>query len=276
MLRCLALRIMDQSDIQDCTRNMIDPYSQSPLHSRITPRRIHDFNDRYLIVRSANTIKHGVSPVKDLHIEQEAAVHLGALKKILSSREIYENDLSNADGTHIIINMDNGIALGFSDERDITYAYVVSGGEGITILVMFIGGIDARIKPAFMIFTNKDRRYPVRKIPNKFGGVRYRTGSKGGMYRAVILEFIKERRVIRELQNSRTKILFLDNCNGHSYTEEYRNAESEINAEIRFLPPKETDLVQPCDSLVCKKSRWCCRKGGGVQNGHDSIGKVGK
>lgn len=80
---------------------------------------------------------------------------MGDLKKKIYSDEIDENDLSNVDETHFLFNMDSGRTLNFTAERYIQYTDVFSAGDGMNMLLRLNGGTDARIVPAFIIFTNK-------------------------------------------------------------------------------------------------------------------------
>ena len=72
-----------------------------------------------------------------------------------------ENDVENADETHFIINFDNGRTLGFSGDKEVKYADVVSRSEGFTMVMRLPGGRDARIAAPFMIFKNGYRNYPI-------------------------------------------------------------------------------------------------------------------
>eukprot|EP00171_Calliarthron_tuberculosum_P003520 IDg3520t1 len=58
---------------------------------------------------------------------------------MLTSGQIDENDLGNADETHFLFNVDNGRTLGFAGQSEVKYADVVSGGEGMTMLVRLSG-----------------------------------------------------------------------------------------------------------------------------------------
>ncbi len=53
--------------------------------------------------------------------------------------------------THFIVNMDNGKTLCFRGEEMAKYSEVVSGGQGMTLVVRITGGPDGRIEVPFMI-----------------------------------------------------------------------------------------------------------------------------
>lgn len=72
--------------------------------------------------------------------------HLGCLKRGFESRELEEGMVENADETHFVFNMDNGRTLGLKGDEHVKYADVVSGDEGITMMVNIMGGIHARLR----------------------------------------------------------------------------------------------------------------------------------
>ena len=113
--------------------------------------------ERYRIVSRAHTRKHRCSPAKEEELEASVAHHLGTVSGLLSAGKMDENDVENADETNFIINVDNGRTLGFSGDKEVKYADVVSGGEGFTMVVRLNGGPDVRIAAPFMIFKNGDR-----------------------------------------------------------------------------------------------------------------------
>ena len=60
---------------------------------------------------------HCKSPKHDENIHKEVAYHLGCMKHMLESDELGENDIGNADETHFVISMDDGITLGFCGDK---------------------------------------------------------------------------------------------------------------------------------------------------------------
>lgn len=260
-LRSLALHVLSTSETMAYSRNMLDPLTDKPLFEKVSMRFVQSFADRYRIVSRAQKGKHRLSPEKEVQIEREVAYHLGTLRRLLSSGEVDENDLSNADETHFVVNLDNGRTLGFVGEDDVKYADVVSGGEGMTMVVRLSGGRDAMIETPFMVFMNKDRNYPIRGTPDNVPGVAYRTGPKGWMDTTVMPQWLCERRVIKELPNGRQRILYVDNCSGHNYTPELRDAAEKIRTTFRYFPPNSTHLIQPCDSFIIQKIKraWTTR-----------------
>ena len=66
-------------------------------------------------------------------------------------------------------------------------------------------------------------------------------------------QWLSERRIIRRLPHDRRRVLYVDNCSGHTNTMELEKACDGINTKIKYFPPNATHLVQPCDSFVIQK-----------------------
>lgn len=113
-------------------------------------------------------------------------------------------------------NVDNGKTLGFIGYKEIRYADVTSGGEGITIIVRVTGEKNSRIPVPLFIFKNQDRNYPIRGVVENVPGVSYRTGPKGWVDQTMISEWLSESRVINSLSQNRVGMIFVDNCSGHN------------------------------------------------------------
>lgn len=259
-LHSLTLRILSTSENPEYSANMIDPLSDKRLLDKVNQRWVQSFMERFRIVSRAHTGKYKLSPAKELQLEVEVAKHLGEMQRMLSDGSVDENDLGNADETHFQVNMDNGRTLGFAGATDVKYSDVVSGGEGMTMVVRLSGGRDAKIECPFLVFMNKDRSYPIRGVPDCVDGVAYRSGPKGWMDRVVMPQWISERRVFNKLPNNRCRTLFVDNCSGHTETDALREALRDVNTEIRYFPPNTTHLLQPCDSFVIQKLKSCWNK----------------
>lgn len=280
-LRDLACNILCHSTNESYSMNAVDPRSQQPLHLKIDRRWVQSFMERYRIVSRAHTGKHRASPAKEEDIEVSVAIHLGTVSGLMGSGEMDENNVENADETHFVINVDNGRTLGFCGDTEVKYADVVSGGEGYTMLVRLTGGRDARIAAPFMVFKNVGRHYPIRGVPDNVPGVAYRTGPKGWMDSIVMPQWLSETRVITALPHKR-RILYVDNCSGHTQTAALADAAGRINTEIRYFPPNATHLIQPCDSFVIQKikrawtTHWEGYKLDCIKRGKwkDSCGKI--
>lgn len=94
---------------------------------------INSFTGRFRIVTCAHTGKHKSSPKKQGETEVSVAAHLRTLCRVFGNG-MNDADLSNADETHFVINVDNGCTLGVAGETEDRYAGVVSGGDGLTMM----------------------------------------------------------------------------------------------------------------------------------------------
>lgn len=282
VLRQLARSMVETSEKDAYFSEMKDPASGRKIMDMLTPRWIQSFAERYQIVSRAHTGKLLLSPAKELFIEKEVAYHLGQIAREFWSNSVDENDIGNADETHFLINVDNCRTLGFSGDVSVKYADVVSGGEGITMVVRLSGGRDSKIESPFMVFQNASRSYPIRGVADNVPGVSYRSGPKGWMDTAIMPQWLRERRAITALPHGRKRILYVDNCSGHNSTDALTAALHDINTEIRYFPPNATHLVQPADSFVIQKikqawsTRWEAHKMSLIQSNEwkDGSGKL--
>ncbi|KAK1942918.1 hypothetical protein P3T76_005555 [Phytophthora citrophthora] len=209
--------------------------------------------EAHQIVIRTQTGKKQLSEVKILHIEKQVAFHLGELQRGFADGSLDENAIENIDETHFVVDFDNGKTLGFCGDETDKYADVVSGGEGMTMVVRIYGGASAQIHPPMMIFTNSEGNYPIQGVPDKTPGVCYRSSKKGCMAQNFFREYLKERRAIRADVRGRKKTVYLDNCSGHLEASECRAELDAINSDLKFFPPNATDLCQPADSFVISK-----------------------
>lgn len=74
------------------------------------------------------------------------------MRRLLTMYKFDQNDISNVDETHFVINVDNGRTLGFYDMEEMKHAEVVSGGEWFTMVVRLSGEREARIEFPFTVF----------------------------------------------------------------------------------------------------------------------------
>jgi len=258
LLRQLAVRVLDVSPGPFGLASVDD--NGALWADKITARWVQQFMECNGIVLRAQTGKRQISPEKQMQIEKEVAFHLGVLKRGFESGDLNEDTVENIDETHFVFDFDNGKTLGFSGEKQIKYADVVSGGEGMTMVVRISGGSGARILPPMMIFTNATRSYPIRGVPDNIDGVCYRSGPKGWMDKRVFREYLTERRAQRPDRLGRVKTIFLDNCSGHLSELECESELRALNARLRYLPANATDLCQPADSFVIAKIKNVWRR----------------
>lgn len=99
--------------------------------------------------------------------------------------------------------MDTGKGLGLKGEDEIKWADVVSGGDGMIIVVRISGERDFMIQTAFMIFQKRCRAYLIEGVPDDVPSVLYSTDTKGWMDATVIPEWLREPQAISKLPNWR-------------------------------------------------------------------------
>jgi hypothetical protein len=119
---------------------------------------------KHNFVVRAQTGKLQCSPEKVLHVEKTIAYHQGELYRLFASGELDENLIEKMDETHFVVNVYNGRTLGIRGDNDVKYSEVVSGGESMTMMVRITGGVSSHIAAPMMIFTNKNRSYPIQGI----------------------------------------------------------------------------------------------------------------
>lgn len=89
------------------------------------------------------------------------------------------------DETHFVVNTDDGATLEARGAAVMKYHDVVSGGEGMTLVVVLPGGSRAGLMAPTVIFQNDKRSHPIRGLADDVPGVAYRSGPKGWMHRQV-------------------------------------------------------------------------------------------
>jgi len=127
-------------------------------------------------------------------------------------------------------------------DEEVEFCDLVSGDKGMTVMVMLGGGPQSWLEIPFMLFQNQLSAYPIKGVPDSIPGVCYRPGPRGWMERRVFLDWLKDPRAVRKLQNDKKRVIFMVNASGHAVTDDVKDALSSINAEIRFLPRNAIDL----------------------------------
>lgn len=87
----------------------------------------------------------------------------------------------NADETHVVFEKITAKTLEMKEDENVKFADVVSGGEGMTMMVKISGACDAQIRPPFLIFQNVASSYPILGCPDDVSGACYLTGPRGWM-----------------------------------------------------------------------------------------------
>jgi len=134
--------------------------------------------ENYIVLR-VQSGKRQLSAEKVAGIERQVASHLGELQRGFESGIYDENTMENIDETHFVVDFDNVKTLGFGGENKVKYADVVSGGDGMTMVVRISGGPSAHLLPPMMIFLNDARSYPIRGVSNDVDGVCLSHGTEG-------------------------------------------------------------------------------------------------
>ena len=255
--------------------------SGKKLKHLVTASWTYAFMRRFNIVIRKQSGALARSESHKFHTDQMIAYHLGQLERDFHDGNLVEDMVENMDETHFVFNMDDHTTLGFIGQAKVNYADVVSGGEGMTMVLRISGGVNSKIEAPFIIFTNKKRSYPIQGIPDDVEGVSYRTGPKGWMDQKLFVDWLSEPRAIDKDPAGRTRVIFMDNCSAHNETPEQLEALEKINAKIRKLPANSTHLCQPLDSFVIQKVKevwrkeWEAEKLKFIENGDWSSGRNG-
>ncbi|CAM6124006.1 unnamed protein product [Calypogeia fissa] len=232
------------------------------LLSKLNPRWIQSFQEQFDITQRKQTGKLATSPAHQEFMERTVAYHIGIVQRQFQAGELNEDMVENIDETHFVFNMDNGKTLGFLGDTEVKYANVVSGGEGMTLVVRLSGGRDSCIQTPMLIFTNALQSHPIQGVPDDVPDVCYRSGPRGWNDTIVFPQYLTESRIMRRDHYGRRRVLFVDNCSGHNHSKQLQAALTNLNAEIRYLPANSTHITQPCDSFVIQKikqewrNRW--------------------
>ncbi|CAM6105080.1 unnamed protein product [Calypogeia fissa] len=82
------------------------------LLSKLNPRWIQSFQERFDITQRKQTGKLATSPTHQEYMEKNVAYHLGTVQKQFQAGELNEDMVENIDEAHFVFNMDNGKTLG--------------------------------------------------------------------------------------------------------------------------------------------------------------------
>ena len=259
LLRQLALKIVADSTGDILSPTSTDPRSGRLIRTHINTRWIESFMQKNNIVCRMQVGKLSVSAAKQQLIDREVAFHLGGLCRDFNSGVLHEEDVYNADETHFKIDTNDGRTLAMRGDEEVRFADVVSGDDGMTMMLLLGGCPQAEMGLPLIVFKNDNSSYPIRGVADDVPGVAYRSQPKGWMDRRVFAEWLNESRIFKSLPNGRKRVLFVDNAGGHAETEEVRKALEKTNTELRLLPKNATELCQPADSFVIQKVKTAWR-----------------
>ena len=139
LLRELALSILIAS-VYEYNIHSFDPKDGVLLVTKITNSWIQQFMDSQNIILLSQRVRLVCSPSKELHMKMQIAYHMGALHREFLLGNFQEHLMETLDETHFVVNLDNGMTLGFRGDTTIKYADVVSEGESMTLVVRISGG----------------------------------------------------------------------------------------------------------------------------------------
>lgn len=106
-------------------------------------------------------------------------INSGHLSRDLKSGSIREEDIFTSDETDLDIPVQRNHTLVTRGETEITYADVVSGEDGMKMMVTLGCGHEVCMNVPLIIFKNPFRPYSNRCLADDLPGVEYRSGSTG-------------------------------------------------------------------------------------------------
>lgn len=104
--------------------------------------------------------------------------------------------------------------------------------------------VTVKIEAPSLVFQNKNRNYPISRVPDDVPNVSYRSGPNDWIDGIVFPQYIGEKKVIRALPHYQKRILRIKNCSGRNINESSEEACKRANTELRFFPPNSTRLKQ--------------------------------
>lgn len=78
-------------------------------------------------------------------------------------------------------------------------------------MVRISGGPRAFVEIPFLITNKQSFSYPIIVVEDNVPGVSYSTGTKGWIYRRVMVFWHPDRRALRPLDGNRKRVLLMDN-----------------------------------------------------------------
>lgn len=109
------------------------------------------------------------------------AYHLGQFGRNLRSETLREEESFYADETHFVIHLHGNRTVAKRGQDDVNYADVLSGDEGMDMMVLLGGGSREVMGISMIVFKNEHRSYPIKGVSDDVPGVSYRSGPKAGM-----------------------------------------------------------------------------------------------
>lgn len=235
--------------------NGIESVSGKTYVQLINSEFIRRFCDQNYIVRRKMSGNKSKSLEHKIWTDRLIAYHIGVIARGFNDGTFNENTIENMDETHFVYDLDDRLVLARKG-TDSTYKEVVSGGEGMTLVLRLTGGPNAKIQAPFFIFKNALGSYPINGTPDNIEGVSYRSQRAGWMDQKRFIEYLSEPRAIDVRPDLEQRNLFVDNANGHRLNEGIEEALSIINTALKKLPANTTHICQPLDQfIICEIKR---------------------
>jgi len=104
-----------------------------------------------------------------------------------------------------------------------------------------------------LIFSNGNRSYPIWGLLDNIPGVSYRVGLKGWMDQTLFPEYFLKSRAYQADLHQRMKIIWLDNCIGHTVTPRLADVLAAKNTVLKFLSACSIHVCQPANMFLISK-----------------------
>lgn len=152
LLLMLAQKLIEESNPDEYGSKHTDPRSRKIATGNLDMKWVERFMHAN---HKVSRVRKGKATPSDKYVEmveREVAYHLGTLKWDLEFSAVDEDYLFNADETHFVVDPNDGRTLAMKGDKDVSFADVVSGDVGMTMMV-FLGGVPkAYFGVPFIIF----------------------------------------------------------------------------------------------------------------------------
>ncbi len=172
-IKNLAIKLLEDSDSVYNAKTLEDG---ELIKNKINDSWVARFLAKKNIISRSEKGKKLVSEEKRKEIDSSVAFHLGRLKYEFENNLLDENAVENMDETHFVVDTNNMKTLEYSGATAVKTLDVVSGGQGMTMVVRITGGESSRVASPMLILENPSSSYPIHGLPDDIPGVCYRTG----------------------------------------------------------------------------------------------------
>ena len=233
--------------------NSICTTTNRPISDQIDSNFIERLCELSNLVRRFNSGNKKRSEAFTERTEKNIAFFLGNISREFQSGALDENCVENVDEGHFLYDLDDRYCSAKRGSRDINYLGMVSGSEGVTVVLRVTGGSNSKLASPFFIFRNRLESYSMNGSLDNDPSVSYRTQKNGWMDSTRFVQWLRERRAIGSLPENEHRVLFLDNYSGHNMNDAVQTALSEINTSLRYFPANAIYLCQPLGSLLIQQ-----------------------